>query len=77
MLTSTSSMLVTLFWPNKTNLIHIHTQFAQVDLGEFDLLHELLVCGRNIIESEDAVTKAEEEEGSKGDEGPKGELCVC
>jgi hypothetical protein len=71
-------MLVTLVpWPNNTNLIHIHTQFSQVHLGEVDFLHELLVCGRNIIESEDAVTEAEEEEGSKRDEGPKRELCVC
>lgn len=54
--------------------VNVDTQLAQVDLGHVNLLHELLVRVGHVVEGEDAEAEAEEEDGAKGDEGPKGEL---
>lgn len=66
------------FFSASYGLVDIDTELAKVDLGLVNLLHQLLVCIGNIVESKDAETEAEEEEGAKGDEGPEGKLFeVC
>lgn len=59
---------------HETSSVHINAQLPQIDLGHFNLLHQLLVRIRNVVECEDAPAEAEEEERTKGNEGPEGEL---
>ena len=44
------------------HLIHIDAELSQVDLGQADLLHELLVSGGHVVEGENAETEAEEQD---------------
>lgn len=55
-------------------LVDIDTELAQVHLGLVNLVHELLVRLGDVVESKDTEAETEEEEGTKGDEGPEGKL---
>lgn len=55
-------------------LVHVNAQLPQIDLGQLNLLHELLVRRGDIVEGEDAPAETEEEERAEGNEGPEGEL---
>ena len=55
-------------------LVHINAKSPQVRLGQFDLLHELLVRLGHVVEGEDAPAEAEEEECAERNEGPEGKL---
>ena len=60
--------------PAKSSLVDSDAHLSQFGLGLVNLGHELLVRLRHVVEGEDAEAEAEEEDGAKGDEGPKGEL---
>lgn len=55
-------------------LVHVDAKSPQVRLGQFDLLHELLVRLGHVVEGEDAPAEAEEEECAERYEGPEGKL---
>lgn len=59
------------------NLVDIDAELAEVNLGLANLLHQLLVRFGDIVEGDDAEAETEEEEGAKGDESPKRELCFA
>lgn len=58
------------------DLVHVNAKLPKIDLGQLNLLHQLLVRCGNIVESEDAPAKTEEEERAEGNEGPEWELLV-
>lgn len=55
-------------------LVDIDALGPQIRARNVDLLHQLGVGGRHVVEGEDAVAELEEEVGAEGDEGPEGEL---
>jgi len=73
--------MVNPFWylPNAMHLaiipsIHRNIPLPEIHLCLIDLLHELVVCFRHIVEGEDAVAELEEEECAEGDDGPDWQL---
>ena len=54
--------------------INLNTLLLQLPFSLPNLLHQLLVRIRHIIERENAVAEFEKEEGAEGDEGPEGKL---
>jgi hypothetical protein len=55
-------------------LVHVNAKLPEVDLGQLNLLHQLLVRRGNIVEGKDAPAETEEEECAERNEGPEGEL---
>ena len=57
-------------------LVHINAFIPQLLLRLLDLLHQLLVCLRNVIEAVHVVAELEEEVCAKGHQSPERKLCV-
>ena len=55
-------------------LVDIDAELAQIDLGNLNLLHQLLMRLRHVIECEDTPAEAEQQRGAKADEQPQGKL---
>lgn len=55
-------------------LIHVHAHTFQISPRKINLLHELVVRSRDIVEGEDTVAELEEQIGTEGDESPEREL---
>lgn len=55
-------------------LVDIDTELAQVDLGSFNLVHQLLVRLGNIVKGKNAEAETEEKKSAKGNESPEGKL---
>lgn len=56
-----ASIFVSLFRSGRQHLVNVDTQLPQIHLGQINLLHQLLVRGRDVVESEDAPAETEEE----------------
>lgn len=56
------------------HLVDIDLALAQLDLRQFNLLLQLRVCLRDIIEGEDRHSQSGEEVASENDKRVKGEL---
>lgn len=55
-------------------LVDIDAELAQIDLGNLNLLHQLLMRLRHVIECEDTPAEAEQQRRAEADEQPQGKL---
>jgi hypothetical protein len=57
----------------RCHLIYCDAQLPQLDLGNLDLAHKLLVRLGGVFKGHDAPAEAEEKVGAERDEGPEGQ----
>jgi hypothetical protein len=62
------------FLLHRPHLVDINTKLPQILLGHLDLLDDLLVRFRYVVEGQDSPAQADEHVGAEGDDEPEGKL---